>query len=691
MSYLKHTLRAQLFISAVIACANVQAQAPARSSKAESAFASLRFSDAVRYFKDEYRDAKGSDKQAVVASRIADCYWLMRNYDSAYHWYGTIPAQPLQSNVTAKVRMADLLAIRGDYAQAAKILEGLSGYAQKAEGFKNVGALKVDAADLNIQYLESVNTQQFREFSPVLTGAGLIWSTNLPVKGGSKGVMGWDNQRYTGLMVASDRSALSASSVPANGANSISKSSTESVKRLAENYDLADFERSRRVVVPADLKDQVAKILKVANPVNIVGGLSFNQAHAGYHSSGQLYFSANRQEKLKNKTRTVGIASSAFQNAVANDVKFIFADGGSHSLMHPAIHADGATLVFASDKPGGSGGFDLYVTTRSTDGVWSDPKALTGANTAGNELFPTFGLNGKLYFSSDGRQGLGCLDIYSAEFSSSAVKNIAHLSYPVNSAYDDFGMTVSQDGKLGYFSSDRLGSDDIFKFTFEEKKVKISGIVKSEQSSTGKPGVEVVLEKKTLSGQYAQASVTKTDAKGSYEFQVRPGNDYRISIIDAGQKRSQDIKTDKVMNGQAKAVDMMIHDAPAPTTVSTTVEKPVEVSKPNKFTVNFDFDASTVKSSDHEVLSKVKSAMDANESLVCNLSGHADASGSSSYNMQLSAKRAAAVKSYLLSQGLKASRIRTVHFGSTKLILLTDDRVAAEVNRRVEVELIEKN
>jgi outer membrane protein OmpA-like peptidoglycan-associated protein len=691
MSYLKHTLRAQLIISSVIACAHVHAQAPARQSKAESAFASLRYSDAVRYFKDEHRDASGSEKQAAIAARIADCYWLMRNYDSAYHWYGTLPAQAMQSNVKAKVRMSDLLATRGDYGQAAKMLEGLPGYAQKAAGFKNVGALKADAADWNIQYLESVNTPQFREFSPALTGTGLIWSTNLPVKGGSKGVMGWDNQRYTGLMVAADRAALTAGAVPAAGASLVSKTSSGSTKRLAENYDLADFERSRRVVVPADLKDQVAKILKVANPVNIVGGLSYNQAHAGFHvSSGQLYFSANRQEKLKNKTRTVGIAASSLQSAVANDVKFIFADGGDHSLMHPAIHADGSTLVFASDKPGGSGGFDLYVSTRSTEGVWSDPRPLTSLNTEGNELFPSFGQNGKLYFSSDARQGLGCLDIYSADFSSGTAKNVTHLSYPVNSAYDDFGMTVSQDGKMGYFTSDRLGSDDIYQFSFEEKKTKVSGVVKSEQSNGGKQGVEVVLDEKTPNGDFQQKAAAKTDQKGEFAFDVKPGRDYRVSFIDGDKKVSKNISPDMLKNTTLKLDEMVVHDAPPPAPTTPQPSEPAVAPEPTSFKLNFDFNAAVVRMSDYEVLAKVKTAMDADGSLICNLSGHADAAGSASYNLGLSRKRANAVKTYLVSIGMKGSRIKTEYFGSTKLILVTDDRDEAEVNRRVEIDLIKK-
>jgi outer membrane protein OmpA-like peptidoglycan-associated protein len=689
MSYLTNTLRAQVIMTAVMACTHAHAQSPVRQTQAEAAYSSLRYSDAARYFKDEYRKASDPEKRTAISARIADCYWLMRNYDSAYQWYAALPAQTFQADSKARSRMSDLLATRGQYDQAAKVLDGLNGYAQKAEGFRNTRALKSDSVDWNLQFLESVNTPQFREFSPVLTDGGLVWSTNLPIKGGNKGVMGWDNQGYSKLMLASDRNALTAGPVQ-SAYSQYQTSVTSSSKRLAENYDLADFERARSVTIPANMKEQVSKILKLASPVNMVGGLSYNQAHASYHAAnGQLFFSANRQEKLKAKTRTVGIASASLQSAVANDVKFIFADGSDHSLMHPAIHADGSTLVFASDKQGGAGGFDLYVSTRSSEGAWSDPRALTALNTAGNELFPTFGQNGKLYFSTDGRAGLGCLDIYVADFVSGTARNVSHLSYPINSAYDDFGMAMSQDGKYGYFTSDRLGSDDIFKFSFEEKKVKVSGTVKSEQSNAGKPGVEVVLEAKTPSAEFQQASVTKTDAKGEFTFQLKPGKEYRVNYSDGGKKVSKVINGDLTKKSAMQLEDMIIHDVSPPAPPISQTAEPVVTPNPTSFKVNFDFNSFQVRTADQALLAKVKDILAVEASKICYLTGHTDASGSTSYNLELSRKRVNAVRDHLISLGLREDRIKNDHFGSSKLIQITDDRAEAEVNRRVDIALIE--
>ena len=143
-------------------------------------------------------------------------------------------------------------------------------------------------------------------------------------------------------------------------------------------------------------------------------------------------------------------------------------------------------------------------------------------------------------------------------------------------------------------------------------------------------------------------------------------------------------------NTTLKLDEMVVHDAPPPAPTTPQPSEPAVAPEPTSFKLNFDFNAAVVRTTDHEVLAKVKSAMDADGSLICNISGHTDAAGSASYNMGLSRKRANAVKTYLVSIGMKGSRIKTEYFGSTKLILVTDDRDEAEVNRRVEIDLIKK-
>ena len=142
----------------------------------------------------------------------------------------------------------------------------------------------------------------------------------------------------------------------------------------------------------------------------------------------------------------------------------------SYSCGHPFLTKDGSRLYFVSDKPGGSGSSDIYYADRDGD-TWKEPVNLGGKiNTEGNEMFPFIDGKGRLYFASDGHQGLGGLDIFVAEKIDGeyVVKN---MGYPVNSEKDDFSLFLQPDGKHGFFASNRpggTGSDDIYRLEITE-------------------------------------------------------------------------------------------------------------------------------------------------------------------------------------------------------------------------------
>jgi outer membrane protein OmpA-like peptidoglycan-associated protein len=139
------------------------------------------------------------------------------------------------------------------------------------------------------------------------------------------------------------------------------------------------------------------------------------------------------------------------------------------ATAHPALSTDGQYLVFASDMPGGLGGMDLYMVTR-TDGTWSDPVNLGAEiNSDGHELFPYWHPDGYLFFSSDKHDGMGGLDVFVTALDTSGMfKGLQHLAEPFNSKRDDLGMIVSADGTSGYLASDRKptkGKDDLYRWT----------------------------------------------------------------------------------------------------------------------------------------------------------------------------------------------------------------------------------
>lgn len=136
------------------------------------------------------------------------------------------------------------------------------------------------------------------------------------------------------------------------------------------------------------------------------------------------------------------------------------------NCAHPAISADGQTIYFASDMGGGQGGMDIWYCKIGPDGAWGTPINLGDkVNTPGNELFPYITADNVLYFSSNGHEGLGGLDVYECKIKENKARKIYNMGKPVNSEFDDFAYNLSPDTKKAFLSSNRKTggmNDDIY-------------------------------------------------------------------------------------------------------------------------------------------------------------------------------------------------------------------------------------
>jgi hypothetical protein len=150
--------------------------------------------------------------------------------------------------------------------------------------------------------------------------------------------------------------------------------------------------------------------------------------------------------------------ASTFENGKWSKGKEIPVNFNNYSTCHPNLSADGKTLYFASNRPGGFGGMDIYF-SELVNGEWQKPINLgSQINTSKNEVFPFFGQDRTLYFSSNGKAEAENLDIYFSRKSSSGEwKEAENMGKPFNSAADDFGFMVERDGLSGLFTSDREG------------------------------------------------------------------------------------------------------------------------------------------------------------------------------------------------------------------------------------------
>ena len=173
--------------------------------------------------------------------------------------------------------------------------------------------------------------------------------------------------------------------------------------------------------------------------------------------------------------------------------------------------------------PGGVGGMDLYQSFKQEDGSWTTPQNLGNlVNTTGNEIFPTLRHDGKLYFSSDMHLGFGGLDIYECDWTSKSCDNIDHLGAPINGPKDDFGILWDEDGKTGFFTSNRnaASKDDILFFQYTSN---FTVTVKVIDCNNLEPVLNAQVD---VNGDNFYSNSIFTDQEGIAQINVPVGNIY---------------------------------------------------------------------------------------------------------------------------------------------------------------------
>jgi hypothetical protein len=209
---------------------------------------------------------------------------------------------------------------------------------------------------------------------------------------------------------------------------------------------------------------------KDARPLDLNLTTAFNDGPATFNAVGDLIlFSRNLHAKsgMRNFVEpgnVLGLFTASFTDSEWTNIRPFPHNNPGYSMTMPALDSAGKTLIFASDMPGGYGGTDLFL-SRYADEKWSIPQNLgPQINSNSNELYPFISNNGILYFASDRPGGLGMKDIYRADPDGDGWMAAIHLEPPINSEFDDFGITCDDKFERGWFSSNRARSDDIFSF-----------------------------------------------------------------------------------------------------------------------------------------------------------------------------------------------------------------------------------
>ena len=327
------------------------------------------------------------------------------------------------------------------------------------------------------------------------------------------------------------------------------------------------------------------------------------------------------------------------------------------AYAHPAVSPDGEWLYFTSNMPGGKGGYDIWRIRLTSSGLGGVENLGAPINTAGDEMFPTFRPNGDLYFSSNGHEGMGGLDIFIAkpiETHDNISKNaqlyvIEHPGYPLNSQGDDFGMTFEGMKNKGFFSSNRgdgKGWDHIFSFEKPDIIQTVKGWVYEAE------GYELPQAQVYLIGNDGTNLKLSVKGDGSFVQEIKPDVDYVLLGTCKGFLNHQEqLRVDSVDESTEYVLQFPLASITAPVMIDN---------------IFYDFDKATLRPESKEALDKLVTLLKENPNVAIELSAHCDYKGPAEYNKHLSQRRAETVVQYLVEHGIEADRLTPMGYGKEK-------------------------
>ena len=356
----------------------------------------------------------------------------------------------------------------------------------------------------------------------------------------------------------------------------------------------------------------------------------------------------------------------------------------NHWESTPSISADGKTLFFSSSRPGGFGGKDIWFSRLNDKNQWTEPKNMGSTiNTDGDELSPFIHFDGKtLYFSSDGRVGMGGLDLYVTRLKDDSTwTEPQNLGYPINTFNDEMGLIIESGGQKAYYSSirDKSKGKDIFSFNlYEAIRPNAVSYMKGQvyDKETGKL-LKAEYELINLStGKIIMKSMT--DETGNFLVCLPSGYNYGINVSKPGYLFYSE---NFMFEG--------IHTASKPYIKKIILNQAIVGEKMQLSNVFYEIDSWQLKKESMTELDNLADLLSENKNLVMEIGGYTDSTGSEQYNLALSEKRALSVVNYLIKKGISSDRLKYKGYGNNSPL---GDNVTIEgrkLNRRTEAKIIE--
>ncbi len=572
------------------------------------------FQHAAEVYEEAY-NKKASYRTAV---KVAETYRIVGEYTKSYEWW--------------KKTVAYKESTKEDY--AAYLLAAL----QSDQGIdvdqllKDKGYTQADFPQIGFDTIKKLNASKANVKLTPLAGANSTGSD-----------YGFAQDQSGKTYFSSDRGAVRSSNMPSIrlDAKNNKYSSEKSTFNDREFYKLYAMDKSGKLsTINPDLKNT----LHMTDP-------SFMK------EKGLLFYTVFLdQKKGLKETKLENFPQIYFgrlgENGVLSESKSLPINNQfKYGVMNPYVDEEAKRIYFASNMPGGYGGYDLYYITYDADLNFGEAVNLGSViNTAANESHPSR-LEGKFYFSSKGHPGLGGMDIFSADLKAGEFSNVTNLGKPYNGVRDDFSFVASADGKQ-YLSSNRvggLGLDDIYQI--DELYKKLLARVIDCDGNVITTELDAILRD---SGNTQTVPVSRTQ-KGELTAELAPETDYSLSINKKGYFTINDNSlTTKGLQGEVLEREYRLAAIP--------YRLPVYVDL-----IYYDLDKSFIRQDAQANLDHVGKLMTQHNYLNLLVAAHTDSRASDAYNQALSQRRADAVRDYLAKYNVAPERVRLEWFGEEKI------------------------
>ena len=549
--------------------------------------------------------------KAVVNFRMAECYYNMNNHTKAVRSY-TSAIRYRHNDSIAYLHLAKSQLATGKLADARKnfelYLESYPDCVEAQEGLKSVNNAKALAEEFTryqVSEAKEFNSRKNSDFCPMFMGtdAESIVFTSNRTKSKNKKI----NNPITG--------------VPNNDIYTARKNNSGKWEEV-------------EVIEGAVNSDEDEGVVSFSAD----GKTMYLTRCLGNMPAGQIYQSSRSGGEWTEPTLIQ-----------------LFADT-MVTVGHPAISPDGSKLYFVSDADGGQGGKDIWVAVNE-GGQWTVLENLGAAiNTSGNEMFPLVRQDGALFFSSDGHEGFGGLDIYKAEQDSAGEWHVENMYSPINSVGDDFGITFSADNSMGYFSSSRgqrKPIDKIYRFELPELVYAIEGTAYDDKGEAlGETTIRLV-------GDNGDNVKMRTKKDGTYRVNLSLNTKYVMLASHRGYlNASHQFDTHGLVDSKLFENNFML----------TSLSRPVKMDN-----IFYEFGKWTLTADSEAGLQGLVKILTDNPNIAIELSAHTDMVGNEQNNRELSQKRAQSVVDYLIKAGIDKGRLTPVGYGESKPVVVSEE------------------